>query len=87
MRLMKIKPKMRKRTGISLPARRKACRFCRDKVKGIDYKDMKTLEAFVKERGRIVSARFSGNCAKHQRQITEAVKRARFISLLPYVRA
>lgn len=72
---------------MSLPARRKVCRFCRDKVRAIDYKDMKTLEAFVKERGKIVSARLSGNCAKHQRQVTEAIKKARFISLLPYVRA
>jgi small subunit ribosomal protein S18 len=84
---MKIKPKMRKRTGMSFPARRKVCRFCRDKVKVIDYKDMKIMESFVKERGRIVSARLSGNCARHQRQVTEAVKKARFLSLLPYVRA
>lgn len=69
-----------------LPAKKKFCRFCVDKVKSIDYKDMKRLEAFIKERGKIVSSRFSGNCAKHQRMIAEAIKKARFVSLLPYTR-
>ncbi|MFA5374041.1 MAG: 30S ribosomal protein S18, partial [Candidatus Omnitrophota bacterium] len=55
-----------------MPMRRKVCRFCADKIKAIDYKDLKTLESFVKERGRIVSARSSGNCAKHQRELTRA---------------
>jgi small subunit ribosomal protein S18 len=66
--------------------RRKVCRFCADKVRAIDYKDMRTMESFVKERGKIVSARSSGNCAKHQRQLNGALKRARFIALIPYVR-
>ncbi len=66
--------------------RRKVCRFCADKVRVIDYKDMRTMESFVKERGKIVSARSSGNCAKHQRQLTNALKQARFIALIPYVR-
>ncbi len=69
-----------------LPAKKKFCRFCVDKVKDIDYKDMKRLEAFIKERGKIVSSRYSGNCAKHQRMIAEAIKKARFVSLLPYTR-
>lgn len=69
-----------------LPARKKFCRFCVDKVKSIDYKDTKRLEAFIKERGKIVSTRLSGNCAKHQRMIAEAIKKARFVSLLPYTR-
>ncbi|MCU0650983.1 MAG: 30S ribosomal protein S18 [Candidatus Omnitrophica bacterium] len=66
--------------------RKKVCRFCADKVREIDYKDLKTLESFVKERGRIVSSRGSGNCARHQRQLTAAIKKARFIALVPYVR-
>jgi small subunit ribosomal protein S18 len=69
-----------------MQARRKVCKFCVDKTKTIDYKDAKLLEGYVKERGRIVSARFSGNCAKHQRQLTRAIKKARFIALVPYVR-
>jgi small subunit ribosomal protein S18 len=55
-------------------------------VRVIDYKDVKTLESFIKERGRMVSARATGNCAKHQRQIAKAVKQARYLALLPYVR-
>lgn len=69
-----------------MPLRRRVCRFCGDKIKSIGYKDLKILEAFVKERGRIVSARSSGNCAKHQRQLARAIKRARFLALIPYVR-
>jgi len=69
-----------------LIARKRFCRFCVDKVKFIDYKDTKRLEAFITERGKIVSSRFSGNCAKHQRRIAEAIKKARFLSLVPYTR-
>ena len=75
-----------KKRNMFMPARRKVCRFCADKTKIIDYKDLKTLESFIKERGRILSARSSGNCAKHQRQLTRAIKQARFIALVPYVR-
>ncbi|MDD2319802.1 MAG: 30S ribosomal protein S18 [Geobacteraceae bacterium] len=63
--------------------RRKICRFCADKQITIDYKDPRTLRSFISERGKIVPRRISGNCAKHQRQITEAIKRARNIALLP----
>ena len=66
--------------------RKRFCRFCVDKNKVIDYKDVKLLEGFIKDRGKIVSSRFSGNCAKHQRRLAEEIKKARFISLLPYVR-
>jgi small subunit ribosomal protein S18 len=69
-----------------LSTRKRFCRFCVDKTKTIDYKEIKTLESFIKERGKIVSVRGSGNCAKHQRRIAEAIKLARFISLIPYVR-
>jgi small subunit ribosomal protein S18 len=63
--------------------RRKVCRFCADKQISIDYKDPRTLRSFISERGKIVPRRISGNCAKHQREITEAIKRARNIALLP----
>ena len=65
-------------------SRRRACRFCTDKEIIIDYKDAKTLKNFVTERGKIVPRRIYGTCAKHQRQLTEAVKRARQLALLPY---
>jgi len=64
--------------------RRKICRFCADSSLRIDYKDVRTLRFFVTERGKIIPRRISGNCAKHQRQLTLAVKRARHIALLPY---
>ncbi|MBU1929783.1 MAG: 30S ribosomal protein S18 [Candidatus Omnitrophota bacterium] len=73
-----------RKSGMSSFFRRRVCRFCTDKVKVIDYKDLKTMESFVKERGRIVSSRGSGNCAKHQRQISNAIKIARFMALIPY---
>ncbi|HXC92509.1 MAG TPA: 30S ribosomal protein S18 [Geobacteraceae bacterium] len=63
--------------------RRKVCRFCADKQVGIDYKDPRTLRYFITERGKIVPRRISGNCSRHQREITEAIKRARNIALLP----
>jgi small subunit ribosomal protein S18 len=77
---------VKKREVFGLP-RKRFCRFCaEDKAKTIDYKDVKRLEAFITERGKIVSSRFSGNCAKHQRRIAEEIKKARFLSLLPYIR-
>jgi len=64
--------------------RRKVCRLCVDKVGLVDYKDMKRLRNFVSERGKIVPRRISGACARHQRQVTHAVRRARTMALLPY---
>ena len=64
--------------------RRKVCRFCVDSELKIDYKDAKTLRYYITERGKIVPRRISGNCAKHQRQLSEAIKRARAIALLPF---
>ena len=64
--------------------RRKVCRFCTDKGMNIDYKDVRTLRNYLTERGKIIPRRIYGNCAKHQRQLTEAIKRARQIALLPY---
>ena len=64
--------------------RRKVCSFCVDKVEHIDYKDVAKLRRFVTERGKILPRRISGNCAKHQRPVTLATKRARNIALLPF---
>lgn len=64
--------------------RKKVCAFCVDKVDYIDYKDAAKLRRFITERGKILPRRISGNCAKHQRQVTVAIKRARNIALLPF---
>jgi small subunit ribosomal protein S18 len=75
------KPKRKKR----IYHRRKVCRFCADTSMAINYKDPKSLKYFLTERGKIIPRRISGSCAKHQRQLTHAIKRARTIALLPYV--
>ncbi|RJQ07058.1 MAG: 30S ribosomal protein S18 [Bacillota bacterium] len=64
--------------------RRRVCSFCVDKVDYIDFKDIGRLKRYLSERGKILPRRISGNCAKHQRQLTVAIKRARNIALLPY---
>ena len=64
--------------------RKKTCWFTENKVQYIDYKDVNRLRRFVNERGKIMPRRMSGNCAKHQRQLSEAIKRARAIALMPY---
>jgi len=64
--------------------RRKFCRFTAEGVKEIDYKDLETLKAYVSETGKIVPSRITGTKAKYQRQLATAVKRARFLALLPY---
>ena len=61
------------------------CRFCRDKVEQIDYKDLYVLQKLVTLQSKMYSRKRSGNCAKHQRQVRIAIKRARFMALLPYV--
>lgn len=65
--------------------RRKVCRFCADKSMVIDYKEPRTLRYFISERGKIIPRRITGTCAKHQRSLTTAIKRARTIALLPYI--
>ena len=65
-------------------ARRKVCRFCADKNVAIDYKDPQTLKYFITDRGKIVPRRISGNCAKHQRKVSLAIKRARMVALMPF---
>ena len=64
--------------------RRKVCSFFVDKVEEIDYKDVAKLRRYITERGKILPRRISGNCAKHQRQMTTAIKRARNVALLPF---
>lgn len=71
---------VRRRPG----GRRKVCRFCADKHEHIDYKDVRTLQSFISDRGKIVPSRISGNCAKCQRRLTRAIKQARVVALLPY---
>lgn len=64
--------------------RPKVCHFCVDKISSVDYKDVDKLKKYITERGKIVPRRVTGACAKHQRQVTRAIKRARFLALLPY---
>ncbi len=64
--------------------RAKVCRFCADSSLRIDYKEPDILRGFITDRGKIIPRRISGNCAKHQRQLTTAIKRARNIALLPF---
>ena len=65
--------------------RRKVCQFCVDKATFVDYKDVVKLKKFTSERGKILPRRATGTCAMHQRQLTEAIKRARQVALMPYV--
>mgnify|MGYP005839837151 FL=1 len=64
--------------------KKKICVFCAEKATSIDYKDVAKLRKFVSERGKILPRRITGNCAKHQRALTTAIKRARHIALMPY---
>lgn len=79
------------RTGSSRPrrnggfrSRRKVCVFCSEKAMPIDYKDVATLRKYISERGKILPRRITSTCAKHQRELTTAIKRARHVALLPY---
>lgn len=64
--------------------RRKVCKFCAEKLEYVDWKDVKLMQSFVPERGKILPRRISGTCALHQRKLQTAIKRARAIALLPY---
>lgn len=64
---------------------KKVCIFCKNKNKAIDYKDIETLKTLITPNGKIAARRATGTCAKHQREVAVAIKRARFIALLPYV--
>jgi small subunit ribosomal protein S18 len=64
--------------------RRKVCRFCEEKIDVIDYKDVRLVSEFIAERGKILPRRLTGTCSTHQRALSEAIKRARNIALLPF---
>lgn len=64
--------------------RRKVCKFCADRIEYIDYKDTKLLQQFIPERAKILPRRISGTCARHQRMLQQAIKRARHLALLPF---
>ena len=65
--------------------RKKVCQFCADHIDEIDYKDVARLRKYISERAKILPRRISGTCAKHQRQLTIAIKRSRHVALLPYI--
>ncbi len=73
------------RQGNPIRRRKKVCAFCADKIEHIDYKDTVRLKKCLSERSKILPRRITGTCAKHQRQLTIAVKRARTVALIPYV--
>jgi small subunit ribosomal protein S18 len=73
-----------KRNSKQRRMKKRVCAYCMDKIEFIDYKDISKLKKFVTERGKILPRRISGNCAKHQRALTIAIKRARTVALLPY---
>lgn len=76
------KDRMKKKSRQNM--RPKTCRFCADKKLTVDYKDARALSPYITERGRIIPRRISGNCAKHQREVTLALKRARILAIIPY---
>ncbi len=76
---------MRRRPAGGMRRRKKVCVFCGQKSEPIDYKDVARLKKYVSERGKILPRRITGNCAKHQRALTVAIKRARQMSLMPYI--
>jgi small subunit ribosomal protein S18 len=65
--------------------RKKICKFCAEKIDSIDYKDGRRLRSFMTDRGKIIPRRISGNCARHQRQLTVAIKKGRNLAILPYI--
>jgi small subunit ribosomal protein S18 len=65
--------------------KKKVCGFCNEKIEAIDYKDLPRLKKFITEKGKILPRRMSGVCAKHQRELAQAIKRARIMALLPFV--
>jgi small subunit ribosomal protein S18 len=69
---------------MNVRGRVKVCRFCEDKAVNISYKDDRLLRRFVTERGKVIPRRMTGTCARHQRELTTAIKRARNIAVLPY---
>jgi small subunit ribosomal protein S18 len=80
-----IKKNQATNTREKRPAFRKICKFCAEKVEVINYRDDKKLRHFITERGKIVPRRVSGSCARHQRMLATAIKRARHLALLPFI--
>ena len=80
----KLKGKGKDKRGGALFRRRKFCRFTAEKIKEVDYKDIAILKDFVNENGKIIPARITGTSAGYQRELSDAIKRARFLALLPY---
>jgi len=66
--------------------RQRYCHFCSNNIESVDYKDEKALFNYITDRGKIMPRRVSGNCAKHQRKLSTAIKRARYLAILPYIR-
>ena len=90
--MARMKPKFKGRGKPRGPKRRRSrfreqtkCRFCRDKIREIDYKDVASLQKLTTQQGKLFSCKRSGNCARHQRSARRAIKRARFLGLVPYV--
>jgi small subunit ribosomal protein S18 len=83
-----VRPTRPSRPGGGRPRRfqrRRFCKFCADKVDFIDFKDVRVLRHYLTERGKMMAGRMTGNCAKHQRELTRSIKRARNIALLPFI--
>ncbi len=72
--------------GFRRKRRRRVCHFCANKVETIDFKDIDTLKRFTSDRGKILPRRVTSTCAKHQRELTKSIKRARVMALLPFVK-
>ncbi|MCM8804103.1 MAG: 30S ribosomal protein S18 [Candidatus Omnitrophica bacterium] len=64
----------------------KVCKFCQEKIEEIDYKDIGTIRRYITPRGKIISSKQTGTCSRHQRQLAKAIKRARFVALLPFMK-
>jgi small subunit ribosomal protein S18 len=84
MAFIKRKPRPKNPNGAALFRRRKFCRFTAEGVKEVDYKDIEVLKDFINENGKIIPARITGTKSKFQRQLSTAIKRARFLALMPY---
>jgi small subunit ribosomal protein S18 len=84
MAFIKRKPRPKNPNGAALFRRRKFCRFTAEGVKEVDYKDIDVLKDFINENGKIIPARITGTKSKFQRQLSVAIKRARFLALMPY---
>lgn len=82
----KDKRERRRKGTIGEVLRKRVCKFCVNKATSIDFKDTSRLERFITERGKIIPKRISGTCAKHQRQLASAIKKARDIALLPFTK-